>query len=1071
MAASAKQYKLFFQLTAALGPNFSKSFKNASNVMKTMQTDIKEVNTKLKDISAYQKQQTAVANSKNRVTELQSEYDKLVKEIGDVGNATKEQERELKKVEKALIKERDATAREEEKLEELSTTLKEAGINTDNLDRETRDLNSTYERLAESQSKVQKITEKQEANREAISQTKTQLLGLVGTVTAVGAAIYNGPVKKAAEFQEQMSTVQAISGATGGDLERLAEKAKEMGASTKFTATEAGQAMEYMAMAGWKTDQMLNGVEGVMNLAAASGEDLAAVSDIVTDALSALGMSAEDTKHFVDVLAATATGSNTNVGMLGEAFTYAASTAGTLGYSAEDLSIALGTMANAGVKGSQAGTSLKTAIARMAAPTDAVAASMKKLGISMTDSEGNTKSLMDVMKNLRSSIGSVSVDLVDEEGNLREYDDIIAELSKTTEGLSQVQQIEAASTIFGKNAMAGMLTIVNAAENDFQSLTSTIYDSAGAAEEMAAIKLDNLNGDITLMQSAWDALNVSLGEMLLPTLRGVVQRITDVLNVTNDFVKNNPGIVKMIAGIAAGLMGLKGGGLIAKLGFLQVKGGVLALSEVFTQIKGVGIKKYLSDMGGGFGGILTKVAPLVGVIAAVGGAVYYVSTHLEQVRGFIQKTFGDEGLAVFDKLWGIITQVGTAIKDAFFTSSTGILDTLKETIPTIINVLQAGLLPLLPMIEKVIMKILPLAGELVTAILPVLGTLISTVITVLATLVAEILPVIISLIQEILPLVLEIARTVLPTIVVLINILAPILMEIIQTVLPVVIQLIQTLLPIVIQIIETVLPVMINLLQALTPIILLLAEFFGEVLGAELQKLVPVILVLAEVFANVLGTALQSMAEIVRNVMQVLQGLIDFITGVFTGNWSQAWEGIKYIFSGAVGALDEIIKAPLRAIVSAVNTVIGGLNKLKVPDWVPGLGGKGINIPLIPAFAKGTNYTPDTFIAGEQGPELVTGAAGRKVFTAAQTGQIFNNMAQAENLNTANNVNASAGGAGTIIINVTNSPSVTVAGGGDTSGIKEQLQQYDEEFLEKLREIIRTILKEQREKEDRVAYA
>ena len=488
-------------------------------------------------------------------------------------------------------------------------------------------------------------------------------------------------------------------------------------------------------------------------------------------------------------------------------------------------------------------------------------------------------------------------------------------------------------------------------------------------------------------------------------------------------------------------------------------------------IKGLGITKYLSNMGGGFGGILTKVAPLVGVIAAVGGAIYYVSTHLEQVRGFIQKTFGDEGLAVFDKLWGIITQVGTAIKDAFFTSGSGVLDTLKSILPTIINTLQTGLLPVLPMIANLFMQILPLIGQLVTAVLPVLGELLSAVITVLGSLIAEVLPVIVQLISAILPLVLQIVQSVLPVFIQLVNTIVPVLVQIIQAVLPVIIQLIQTLLPIIMQIVDAVLPVFISLLNTIVPIFQNIIQAILPVLQQLLQALIPVIQLVAEIFGSVLGSALQSIANIVSNVMQIFQGLIDFITGVFTGNWSQAWEGIKSIFSGAVGGLGEIIKAPLRAVVSAVNTVIGGLNKLKIPDWVPGLGGKGINIPMIPGFAKGTNRTPSTFIAGENGPELITDAANRKVFTAAQTGQIFNNMAQAGNLNTANNVNATAGGAGTITIHVTNSPSVTVAGGGDTSGIKEQLQQYDEEFLEKLREIIRTILKEQREQEGRVAYA
>ncbi len=543
-----------------------------------------------------------------------------------------------------------------------------------------------------------------------------------------------------------------------------------------------------------------------------------------------------------------------------------------------------------------------------------------------------------------------------------------------------------------------------------------------------------------------------------------------VLQNTLGKLADNPELIKTIAKTVALLAGLRVGGLTAKLGFLHVKGGILSLQKAFATMKGLGITKYLSNMTGGFGGLLRSVGPLVGIIAAVGGAIYYVSTHLEQVRGFIQKTFGDEGLAVFDKLWGVITQVGTAIKNAFFTSGSGVLDTLKSVLPTIITTLQTGLLPLLPMIADLVMQIVPLIGQLITAILPVLGQLISAILPILATLIAEILPVIVQLISALLPIIMQIVQSVLPIFIQLVNTILPILTQIIQAVLPVIIQLIQTLLPIIQQIIDTVLPVFISLLNVIVPIFQNIIQAILPVLQQLLQALMPVVQLLAEIFANVLGTALQSVANIVSSVMQIFQGLIDFITGVFTGNWSQAWEGIKSIFSGVFSGLGEIFKAPFRVIVSVINTVISGLNKLKVPDWVPGIGGKGINIPKIPEFAKGTNRTPSTFIAGENGPELITNAPGRKVFTAAQTGQIFNNMAGAANVDTANNVNAGMGGAGTITIHVTNSPSVTVAG-GDTSGIKAQLQQYDEEFLEKLRTIIITILKEQKEQEARVAYA
>ena len=957
--ASARQFQFFFQLTAALGPNFSKTFKTANSTMTLLGDNLKEVRNKLKDVSAYQKQQTAVERSKQRVTDLEKEHERLQAEYDATGGESEKLKKKLEANTEALAKARDKAADETEKLQEMGQALQEAGVNTDNLAKNTEELQKQYDRLQKSQEKVAAINEKIDKNNAAIAQTKSQLTGTIGTIAAVGTAIYAGPVKKAAEFQEQMSGVKAISGATTEEIAQLSNKAKEMGASTKFTATEAGQAMEYMAMAGWKTEDMLGGIEGIMNLAAASGEDLASVSDIVTDALTAFGLSASDAGHFSDVLAQASSNANTNVSMMGSTFQKVAPVAGALGYSVEDMSLGIGLMANASIKAEVAGTSLKTALANMAKPTDAQAAAMEKYGISLTNTDGSMKSFGDVVKNLRSSLG----------------------------GLSEAEQVAAATTIFGKESFAGMLAIVNASEADFNKLTDAVYNCDGAAKQMAETKLDNLNGSITLAQSAFDALQVELGELLLPTLTQGVKKFTDILNVVTKFVRENPEAVKTIAKVVTALIGLKAGGLVAKLGFLEVKGGILSIQKAFTMMKGLGITKYLSSMGGGFGGILTKILPIVGAIAAVGGAIYYVSTHLEDVRSMIQRTFGDEGLTVFDKLWGVITQVGTAIKEAFFTSGSGVLDTLKSLLPTIISTL---------------------------------------------------------------------------------NTLVPILTEIIQAVLPVIIQLIQTLLPIIQQIIEAVLPVFISLLNTLLPIFTTIIQAILPPLSALLQALIPVISTVAQVLGAVLGSALQSIANIVTNVMTVFQGLIDFITGVFTGNWSQAWNGIKSIFSGAVGGLGGIIKAPLRAVVSAVNTVIGGLNKLKVPDWVPGLGGKGINIPLIQGFAKGTDRTPGTFIAGENGPELITNAANRKVFTAAQTGQIFNNITQAQ---TADNVSARMSGAGTIVINVQNSPSVVVNGNGEANNIKQQLEQYDEAFLEKLRAIIVAILKEQKEQEDRVVYA
>ena len=274
------------------------------------------------------------------------------------------------------------------------------------------------------------------------------------------------------DFESQMSKVEAISNATGEELQLLTEKAKQMGETTKFSATESAQAMEYMAMAGWKTEDMLSGIEGIMNLAAASGEDLATTSDIVTDALTAFGMSAKDSGRFADVLAAASSNANTNVGMMGETFKYVAPVAGALGYSAEDTAVAIGLMANSGIKASQAGTSLRSIMTRMAKPTDEVQSAMEKLGISLVDSDGKMKSLHTVMGDLRNGFS----------------------------GLSEAEKAQMAAALGGQEAMSGLLAIVNASNADFEKLQSSIYSCDGAAAQMADTMNNNLMGQITILK-------------------------------------------------------------------------------------------------------------------------------------------------------------------------------------------------------------------------------------------------------------------------------------------------------------------------------------------------------------------------------------------------------------------------------------------------------------------------------------------------------------------------------------------------------------------------------------------
>ena len=1112
MAGSRKEYELLFKLQASLGGNFNAAFKGAINTTRQLQNTMQKLNSTTGKIDAFRKQSTALESNRQKLAQLTAEHDRLQRELSQTEQPSEKLRAAMERNERQIA---DTTAKieaQEARLRTLGDELSDAGVDTSRLAQENERLAKSYDRLKSGQEELARLNGAIQKNNEAISKTKAQLGGVIGTAAALGAALYAGPVKKAAEFQAQMSTVQALSGATGSDLAKLTALAKEMGATTQFTAVESGKALEYMAMAGWKTNQMIAGLPGIMNLAAASGEELGIVSDIVTDALTALGMTADDTGRFVDVLAAAATSSNTNVSGLGEAFQYVASTAGALGYTAEDLAVALGVMANSGVKGSQAGNSLKTALSRMAAPTTAMKSAMDQLGISMTDEYGNTKSLMEVMKNLRNSIGSVGVELVDADGNLREYEDIIAELSKTTEGLSKVQQIEAASTIFGKNAMAGMLSIVNATDADFQSLTESIYGSAGAAERMAAIKLDNLEGDITLMKSALDGLQIAIGDALLPTFRAGTQGITDFITKLTQFINENPELIQQIVKITAGLLAFKAATLTGKLAFLELKGGVLSVQKGFTLLKtlfalasvnsrgfsgtlkgvaknvigyfggignaagGVGraftglfsgtkIGNLFSGIGGAagglfskafsgigglatgaagkvtgifaragskiaagplgkiggvvgkgfsklttmiaplqklggailgpFGGIAGKILPVVGVIGLIIAAVQIFRDHLDEIRAGVEKVFGPAGVAVFDNIVGVITNIGNTIKGIF---SDGNLASAREFINGIFG--EQGVA-----VFDTFVSIMQTVGG-------VIGQFISFIDTSVKPIIEELFAFIVT---TVLP---QIAQTFVEW--------GPTITGVIQSIW---------------EIFQTVATAVMGIIQALMPTI-----------------------------QSLIGTYLEAIRSVIGGVLTAIQGLLNVFAGIFTGDWSRVWEGVKGIFSGVWEAIKGIAKGAMNGIIDIINGLIGGLNKLKIPDWVPGVGGKGINIPLIPKFAKGTPRTPDTFIAGEKGAELITNARNRTVFKAAETGQIFTNLAGMAKTLTGNggfqqyrlaNVGAEAPDVNPPTLStadrqrsvvIHSAPVFHVGNDAQAQDIEEILRKHDEELLQEIDE-------------------
>ena len=411
MAGSRKEYELLFKLKASLGGNFNGAFRSAIQTAKELQGTIQKVNGLQSKIGSFQKQSAAIATNKDKLAELTAEHEKLQREMSKTENPSESLRKKMERNERQIEQTTRAIEEQERQLGEMGDELRRAGVNTDNLEGANERLRRSYENLKKSQEEYARISAAQQKNNEAISQTKAQLGGVIGTAAALGAAIYAGPVKKTQEFEAQMSSVKSIIASSYGDspaglkelekdMGRLNAIAKQMGATTKFTATESGQALQYMAMAGWKADQMIAGLPGIMNLAAASGEDLGQVSDIVTDALTAFGMKAEEAGHFADVLAVASSNANTDVAMMGATFQKVAPVAGALGYSVEDMSLGIGLMANASIKAEVAGTSLKTALSNMAKPTKQMKAYMDKYGISLTNTDGSMKSFAEVVDNL-----------------------------------------------------------------------------------------------------------------------------------------------------------------------------------------------------------------------------------------------------------------------------------------------------------------------------------------------------------------------------------------------------------------------------------------------------------------------------------------------------------------------------------------------------------------------------------------------------------------------------------------------------------------------------------------------
>ncbi|MBQ1389496.1 MAG: phage tail tape measure protein, partial [Clostridia bacterium] len=630
-------------------------------------------------LDVLKKASEEAAKTKDKYDEWKAKYDPLKQKIDETTDKLKKLKEKSAEMEKSGNIDTTAYQNLQREIEETSTNLKnlrqdaknvtdEFGhpISHEQYDALQREIIETEQNLESLQTQAKNTStaldtiaasgEKLKTVGTNITTAGKKMLPVTAAVTAVGTAA----VKTSADFEASMSKVAAISGATGDDLEELTKKAREMGSKTKFSASEAASSLEFMSMAGWKKDEMLNGIEGIMNLAAASGVDLATTSDIVTDALTAFGLKAEDSSHFADVLAAASSNANTNVSMMGETFKYVAPVAGALGYTAEDTALAIGILANNGIKSSQAGTVLRKSINSLVAPTKKAVTEMQSLGfyasetIDTFDQDKIDEQMLKVQKatnaaqkaqlsynNAVSKYGEDSAQaeaalntysikqqelaiaekklsvlqkgktetiytynkaIQNEDGSMKSFSETIDFLRENLNGLSDAEKTAAVSKLFGGQASAGILAILKTSEEDYNKLSSAIDNCDGTTQKMADTMQDNLSGQFTILKSQLQELAISFGEVLLPKIKQLVSWVQNFVDKLNNMTPKSRNLITVISLVVASI-----GPLLIVIGTL-----IGAVGSAFVNFK------KLHGFITGFPGILTKLS---GMFSKVGTAI------------------------------------------------------------------------------------------------------------------------------------------------------------------------------------------------------------------------------------------------------------------------------------------------------------------------------------------------------------------------------------------------------------------------------------------------------------------
>ena len=1116
MAGAQKNFELLFKLTASLGGNFHQTFNAAVKAQKRLSDSVKNVNALQSKIDGYNKANAAIQQNQQKLQRLTAEHDRLQSELAQTAQKKRDLQRAMETAEaegnieeyKRLQKElsetnkeysrlnekykanqnqiQQATAKIEEQqrsLEELAQELREAGLNTDDLERANERLKNSYERLQASQERLKNLNQQQEKIKQNISATKTQILGTVGSYTAVAAAIYAGPIKSSMAFEKQMSNVGTL---LEGDVQgRLAELSKSIISISNATGAGTGDLTDglYQVISAFgDTADSAKILETATKAATAGGATTTDAINLLSAVTKGYGdTSAEAQQKVADWAFQTVKLGQTSFPELAASMGKVIPLASTLAVKQEDLFGVMATLTGVTGNTAEVSTQLKATMQGFLSPSSNMQKSLQKLGYANGQALLESKGLQGALTALQESVGG--------------------------------DQLAFAKLFSSVEAQTAVLALAGEQADNFASKTAQMYDASGAAATAFATATDNAESKMQRAKTAVTNLGLVLGNTFLPYVTTAADKLAGVVQKVADFAQANPQLVQTVMKVVGALAALKLGGLGLKLGFQEISLGVNGVQTVLEALHGgflaaqagsIGLLGKIKNLGKSFGtlgglknllgplgGIAGKILPVVGVVTAVITVVQLLRKNFDKVREAVGRIFGEKGLEVFDKIVAAVTAAGDAIKGVFSASGVDALR-LYTKIEQAFGGKAAGLfVKFVGVIQTVGSAIGSLVGFITEHVVPVAEQ-------VLGVIVSDVIPGIVGGIQQAAPVIMQIVQSIanfiagiIPVIGGFIAGIMPVISEIItfvQTnVLPVVQQIfsfiVSTVLPAIVSGVQFLATTITAVLSAVLPVVQSVFTTIWNIIQPILQLILSTVQTVLPIVLSVFQSVFSAIGGVVNGLASVLSGLIQFITGVFSGNWAQAWEGIKNVFSGVWDSLTSIAKGVINGIIGVINGAISGLNKIKIPDWVPVVGGKGVNIPTIPTFARGTTRTPGTFIAGEKGPELITNAPGMTVYTAERTQKILetSNRAAAAvkaapaatqvgsyggnpvaEVKTAPEVTRNPGrGGGTQNLTVNNSPTIIVQG-DKPDDLDQKLEANNQKLIREIREMQRQDAEDER---------